>query len=239
MTQAQLATYVRFLTKTDSTTFTDSDILALLNIAKDDIAGEIIKANEDYFGVPATISLVANQREYPFADDILGNIKRVEVAFATDTPLAYIKLKEFDLTTYNKGTDEAAIIAKFGNLEGQAFFDIFRKAMRIFSGTIIAVTAGIKVWYMHYPADFADLSSGVDMSVDPSTTKAGFPRPLHELLGRKISIIFKNSKEVPIPLTEGEQFYSQDLFQKIETLKGMNLDREVIGRIPYEDGQDT
>ena len=239
MTQKQLATYVRFLTKTDSVTFTDDDILALLNIAKDDIAGEVIKANEDYFGVPATTNLIANQREYPFADDILGNIKRVEVAFATDTPLAYIKLKEFDLTGYNKGTDEAAIVGKFGNLEGQAFFDIFRRAMRIFSGTIISVTAGVKLWYMHYPADFADLTSTVDMSVDPSSTKAGFPRPLHELLGRRISIIFKTSKEVPILLTESEDNYGLDLFQKIDTLKGMNLDREVIGRIPYEDGQDT
>lgn len=239
MTQAEAATYIRQITRTDSTTFTNAEILVLLNVAKDDIAGKIIKANEDYFGVPATTNLVADQREYPIADDILGNLKRIEVAFATDTPLVYIPIKEMDQTSYKKGSGEVAIVANFGNNEGEAFYDIFRKAITIYSGTIISVTAGIKIWYMHYPADFSDLTNEVDMSVDPSTTKAGFPRPLHELLCRKVSMMFKTSKEAPIPFTESELSYKLDLPEAIETLKGMNLDREVQGSIPDETGQDT
>ena len=239
MTLAKLTSYVRRKTKTDSTTYPDADLLADANIIKDDIAGEIIKANEDYFGIPATTNLVADQRVYPFPDDILGNIKRIEVAFETDTPLAFIKITELDLTRYKKGMNEAAIIHNFSNADGEAFFDIYRKALRIFSGTIIAVTKGLKLWYTQYPADFTDLTSTVDMSVDPSTIKAGFPRPLHRVLATGIIVDFKTSKEVPMALTEGEELYEFKLHQSIGTLKGMNLDREVQGTIPYEDGSDT
>ena len=74
------------------------------------------------------------------------------------------------------------------------------------------------------------------MSVDPSTTTAGFPRPFHELLARAVSIRYKQSKESPIPLTEKEQVFEYDLNKKIDAIKKLNLDREVIGSIPHNDG---
>jgi hypothetical protein len=236
MTSEEFASYIRFLTKTDTTTFTDADILALANLGIDDISAEIIKVNEDYFAVPATTDLVADQREYPFPDEMLSSMKRVEAAFEVADPLVFIRLKETDLTKYKKGMDEATIITEFSNDEGIASFDIIRKAIYILSGTIIDVTSGLKLWYTQYPAHLSDLTGSTDISVDPSTTTAGFPRQFHELLGRWVSIRFKGSKEVPIPLTEIEMNYKIDLQEKLNSVKLMNLDREVKGTIPYEDG---
>ena len=51
MTSKQFADYIRKKTKTNSSTFTDADILLYANIIKDDIAKEVNKANEDYFGI--------------------------------------------------------------------------------------------------------------------------------------------------------------------------------------------
>lgn len=236
MTPVQLTTYVRYLTKTDITTLTDAEILLLAAIKMDDISEQILDANEDYFGVPETTDLVADQREYPFPTDMLSEIKRVEVAFDPTTPLAYVKLGELDLTSYPHGTDEATIISHFTNNEGEAFYDIFRKAIRIFSGTIVDVVNGIRLWTYQYPTHITDLTSTVDMSIDPTTTTAGFPKPFHELLGRAISIMYKGSKQKPIPLTEQEQLYEAELLRKINAIKKLNLDREVIGTIPFNNG---
>lgn len=232
-----MATYIRFLTQTDNVTFTDAEVLLLVNQGIDHLGEEIIKVNEDYFEVPATTNLVGDQREYPFPEDILSQMKRVEAAFDPDlSPLVFIRLAEIDLTSIKHGLDEATIISKYSNEKGRAFFDIGRKAIKILSGTIVAVTGGLKLWYQQYPAHLADLTGTTDLSVDPSATTSGVPRPLHELLGRWVSITFKGSKEVPIPLSEREQKFEYDLQQKLNSIREQNLDREVLGSVPYNDG---
>ena len=237
MTPAQLTTYVRYLTQTDSVTFTDAELLLLANIGIDHFAEEILKVNEDYFEVPATTDLVDDQREYPFPADILSQMKRVEVSFDPDvTPLVFIRLKEIDLSSVKHGLDEASIVANYSNEEGSARFDIGRRAIKILSGTIVAVTGGLKLWYQQYVSHITDLTSAVDMSVDPSDTTSGFPRPFHKLLGVWISIEFKSSKEVPIPLSEREQKFEFDFQTKLNTVREQNLDREVFGDVPRNDG---
>jgi lauroyl/myristoyl acyltransferase len=66
MTPANFASYIRLKTKTNATTFPDADILAYANIIKDDIAKEVTKANEDYFGMKFLRYLIAGQRGYSF-----------------------------------------------------------------------------------------------------------------------------------------------------------------------------
>jgi len=118
-----------------------------------------------------------------------------------------------------------------GNPNG-ARFDIMRKAIKIYSGTISAVTDGLQLWCMTYPAAITDLTSTTDMSVDPSTTTHGIPREMHEIWARGVIIDYKESKEKPIPLNERELKYEFDMEKAIETLKHGNLDREVMGGIP-------
>lgn len=241
MTPAELASYVRFKTRTNSTTFSDFDILALLEIRQDEISRAIMRADEDILLIPQTQNLVANQREYGLPSDILSRIKRVEAKLDGTN---WLKLNELDLTEHDKPTTvEANITYYFANLEGQCFYDIKRTSLYLYTGTITSVTSGLKVWCNTWPTPVTDLTSTYDMSVDPSTTTHGIPRAMHEIWARGVIIDYKESREKPIPLSERELNYMDDLYQAIEDLKHGNLDREVIGFLPDaqyrgNDGQD-
>jgi len=220
------------MTRTTSTTFTDAQIISLMAIRQDEIARAILKTDEDILLIPQYANLVVSTitaREYPQPQDILSRIKRVEAKLDGTN---YIVLNEFDVTSYRKAiSTEADIIANFSNLEGEAFFDILRKSIVIYSGTLTAVTDGLKILVNTYPAAITDLALTSDMSQDPSTTTHGIPRAMHEVWARGVIIDYKSSREKPIPLSEGELNYKNDLEETIQTLKHGNLDREVIGVI--------
>lgn len=234
MTSKQFADYIRYKTKTNSSTFTDAEILVLANVIKDDIAKEIVKCNEDIFGMEFLRNLEANKREYSMPTDILNNIKGVEAKIDGTN---WYWLTEFDLNTYRRPTNESNIILDFA--DKNPMFDIFRKALWIYSGdAIIDVIEGLKLWAIIYPADISSLSDTTDMSVDPSTTSAGFPRQFHRLWATGVIIDYKESKEKPIPLSGKELTWDKDMEEALNAIKGMNLDRSDIASIPDDDGQD-
>lgn len=234
MTPAAAAQHIRFMTRTNSTSFSDSDILALMKIRQDELAKDILKADEDILLIPQYQNLVANQREYPLPQDMLSSIKRIECKLDGTN---YIKLNELDSPSIsNSILTESLITENFGNNEGEAFFDLARKAVYIYSGTITNVTDGFRVWCNTWPAPITDLTSTTDMSIDPSTTTHGMPRELHEIWCRGVIIDYKSSREKPIPLTEKELSYNVDKMEAINSLKPQNLDREFIATVPYNDG---
>ena len=232
MTPAEFTTLVRLKSRTNSTTFPSSDILTLMNTRMDEIAAAILKTDEDILLIPQTIDLEADQRDYPFPSDILSRIKRVEAKLDGTN---WLKLNEIDLTDHDKPTNETNITYYFSNEEGNCFFDLLRKSIYIFSGTITDVTGGLKLWCDTWPTAITDLTSTTDMSVDPSTTTHGIPRAMHEIWARGVIIDWKQSREKPIPLNDNELKYEMDLQKAIETLKHGNLDREVTGDLPPEE----
>lgn len=236
MTGTQFAQLIRLYTRTNSTTLPDSEIVIRGNVIKDDFAKEIAKADEDLFGVPATRDLVASSltdstaREYTLPEDYL-KIKRVEAKLnGTD----WVEMDEFDLTEFHRTTNESEILNTFTNSEGGAFFDVFRKSLWLYSGTITATTGGLKLWYIAYPADIlaGDLSGTTDLSIDPTTITAGIPRQFHELWARKLSIDWKSNREKPIPLTERELNFDKDFEKAMSSMRNPNLDRELAGVLP-------
>lgn len=236
MTPAQFATYIRLKTRTNSTTFTDADILAYANIIKDDIAKEITKVNEDYFGIEFLRNLEAGKRAYSFPSDVLNQIKYTQAML---DGVNWQTMEEFDVTIYKRPTDEASIVANWKGKKPE--FDIFGSQIVIYSeDAIIDVTEGLKLWAMIYPADLASLAGTTDMSVAPDEISFGMPRQFHYIWATKVIIEFKGSKEKPIPLTEKEQNVDKDLLLALGSLKGGNLDRTVTATVPdpYNNGQD-
>lgn len=236
MSPAKFAAYVRLKTRTNSTTFTDADMLIFMEQRQDELAQEIIKLDEDLLLIPQTFNLVASttSREYSFPSDILARIKRVEAKLnGTD----FVKLDEIDMSTINTPlATEADITDNFGNEYGQAKFDMLRKSIVIYSGTITAVTAGGKFWCDTWPEPLTSLASTTDMSVDPSTTTHGIPRELHKVWATGVIIDYKESRQKPIPLNETELAYERDLQKAVNTLKHGNLDREIRKEPRYNDG---
>ena len=233
MTPEELATYVRLRTRTNSTTFTNADMLVLANIVKEDVCQRALETDEDIFLVPTYLNLVADQREYPLPTNLLSRIKRVEAKLDGTN---YIKLDEIDLTEWDHPlTSETDITYYFSNEQGKAKFDLIRHSVWIYSGSITSVTDGLRIWDNTYPPNIVSMAGTTDMSVDPSTTTHGIPRALHKVIATGIIIEYKTSREKPIPLTEREQKYEFDLEKAIQSLKKQNYDREVIGSIPETD----
>lgn len=236
MTPVQFAKYIRLKTKTNAGTFSDEDILTYANIIKDDLAKEITKVNEDYFGIELLRTLKVGVRNYAFPSYILNQIKYVQAKLdGTD----WKKLTEFDINTYGRTTDEDSIRANWAGKEPS--FDIFGGELIIYNDSpIIDVADGLKLWSIVYPADLANLTDTKDMSSNPTLTTFGMPRQFHYVWATKVIIEYKNSKEKPIPLTEKEQNVQVDLQLALNSLKNMNLDRAIVANIPdrSNNGQD-
>ena len=233
MTPVELAFTIRFRTGTDDGELIDSDILTLANIAKDDIAKEIAKRNEDYFGMRFYRDLVADRRAYGIPDDVLNNLKYLEAKLnGTD----FKHLTEFDLNSYKRPTDEASILSNF--TDDNPKYDIFNRTLNLYTGSAIeAVTEGLVLHAIIYPADIANLTRTVDMAVDPTEYSAGFPRQFHDLLATKVSIEYKSNPHINLKLSEKELTYKEDLEFALDAITGMNLDNSIIATVPSNDGQ--
>ncbi len=236
MTGTNFTSLIRNYTRTNATTLPDSEILLLSNVVKDDFAKEILKRDEGLFGVLATRNLVASnssdvtKREYSLPEDYLG----MESAEAKLDGTNWIHLFEFDLTKHRRPTDETTITSYYSNNEGEAFYDIFRKSLWIYSGAITATTAGLKLHYIAYPADLvtADLSGTTDLSLDPTSTTSQTPRQFHELWARKVSIIWKSTREKPIPLSERELAFDKDFKAALAAITNPNKGKDNTATLP-------
>lgn len=232
MTYAKFASLVRNYTKTNSTTLADTELLMLANAAKDEMAGQIIEKNEDYFLMPFYRDLEADTREYAMPDELM-QIKYVE-AMLDGENLEH--LVETDMNSLGFPMDETNIRLNFA--EREPAYDIVRRALYILNGdAITAVTNGLKLRAIIYPADFTDLSSTTDMSVDPTTTSFGWPRPFHELLARLVAITWKGNRAKPVPLNDREKRYEADLQRALSTLGQGNLDRTTTVSPPEWEGE--
>ena len=235
MTPKNLASYVRLKTRTNSSTFTDADLITLSNVVKDRLVFRALEADEDLFLVPTYLDLVADQREYPLHSDIMSRIKRVEAKLDASN---FVKLYEFDLPSYEGViSTEADIVENFGNGDNEAFFDMMRTAIWIYSGTITSVTDGLKIWLNTTVLDISSMASTTDMSVDPTTTTHGIPKGLHQVLADGVVIEWKESREKPIPLSDREVNYENEVDKAVSSLKRANYDRDVIGLTPYNNGR--
>lgn len=226
MTGAKLAALIRYKTKTNSTTFTDADMLPLVNTFKDEIASQIVERNAGYFQVPIVFDLVANVREYGWPDDLLNRMAKLELKFNTaDTvryPATYVK-------DYRGSEAESDITGRYYNSQGGFAYTIRRRAVFILSGTIPAVTGGGRLLYYAFPVDLTVLNGTTDLSVDPSTTTFGFPRQFHELLARRVSIEFKSAQPKPLPLSRHELNYENDLKLALDAIAHVDESAEIIG----------
>ena len=231
MTGQKFTNYVRKLAGANSNTFPDADILLFANAEKDEIAYKLLKASEDVFLTPQTTNLEADTREYPLPENILNKIKKVEALFDGST---WIPVHEMDQSQFRGTSDEATIVSYFNNQEADrgnpygARYDIRRKAIYLYSGTITAVTSGLKVHTEEYPADLvtAQLSDDADdLSKDPSTTTYGLPKEFHQIWAKMTAKAWKEAKEKPIPETLSEVILKAVLAEKVAEYTPVSTDR--------------
>jgi len=223
MNGTELNTLINYKTKQNDTDFTPGDKLPLVNLYMAEISSKIAETNQMFFAVPATEDLVADQREYAVSDDLLNNLIKVEIKFDADESRQPAKaIKE-----YYRSETESEITNNFSNAKGEFCYYVKRRALTILSGTIKAVTKGIRMWFIQYPAKLSNLTGTTDLNVDPSTTTAGFPRLFHELLARKVSMEYKSRNSLKFSKLENE--YKDDLEAALNEIAHIDHNLELIG----------
>lgn len=262
MTGTQFASYIRLQTKTNSTTFTDANIVLFANIVKDTrIAPEIISLDEGYFGMPETTDLVNNQREYPLPTDMPAHLKKVEAVLDPTTKDAngnpiWIDIHEMDLNqysalsgsvfardiendqlTFTPTTDEAKIVSVFANQPGRCAYFLFRNSLWIYSGTLANFTGGnnyLKIWSYVWPFDLttAMLSQTTDLSIDSTTTSPGIPRPAHLTWADMTILLWKNTSDKDYRLNTYEQGIEPRWEKTKMQLLSLNEDRSFTLTMP-------
>ena len=136
--------YIDDIANTDTTSYTDTDKHASMTRWAHVLTEEVVDAQDDwdFQGEIATTSLVANQREYTFPTDIL-KIKRIDLKLDGSNWYQASRLDESEIG--DSIASESDITEQFTNTEPYVSF--YDKSFFIWSGTITAVTGGIKIWY--------------------------------------------------------------------------------------------
>lgn len=238
MKGTSFAAYIRKLTKTNSTTLPDADIVTFANIVKDDIAEEIVSnLDENYFDMELTRDLEVGIRDYTFADDTLKHIKYA-AAKLDGSNVSY--LGEADISQFDTPMLENSYIKeKYASRKPEYY--ISGRGMTILSGDdIIDVTGGLKLLAEIYPEDLTtgDLSSSDDLSIPSSDETHRLPRQTHKVWAIKVAIEYKQSRDKPIPLTQQEQKVDITLQNLLTKLVKRNAVRSFTASVPKDDGQD-
>src|SRR3990167_6472842 len=245
MTGTELAAKIRYYTKTSTATFSNGDMLPIVNSSKDELAGLAVIKNEDLFIVPSTVPLVASTvtaREYPLPDDMLNELVTVEIGLKDTDNTVYVPVRPYpggmqQLLIDLNGITESKITDYFNNEKPR--YILTRRGLYILSGSITSthVTNAnlLKLRYRLYPADLANLTGSAGLQVDPTTTSFGVPISLHELWARRVSIIWKQSRPKPIPLSDFEKLYNSDLQVSLNGLAKNDLGQELFATVPYDD----
>jgi len=226
MTSTELNNLINYKCRTNDTTFPVADKLVFVNLMKDEIASRIQQVRKTIWNMPALDDLVLNQREYAFPADVLNNLVNLELKFTASGN--YVLATPMARRNYKDVLQESVIVDNFNNDTPKYF--IRRKAIYILSGSIIAVTEGLKLVYDSFPASLANMTGVADLSIDPSTTTHGFPREFHELLARRVSIEYKDRNEMKLNKKELE--YEIDLEKALDSFSVSNLDSTTIGALP-------
>lgn len=251
MKATEFAAYVRLRTKTDSTSFPDTDMVKYANVEKDDVAREVESVKKDFFVIPATTDLVADQREYSLPSDMLASIKIVEAKIDGTN---WKRLEEFDLNSYrisqqdsqkpynvldfdvgfsNATTDEDSIQANFS--DDYPVFEITRNSIKLYTeSAITAVTGGLKIHYTLYPANIGDFTGTDDLSLDPTTTSFGIPRLFHKYWAMRVIISYKEDND--IPLDQFDMAVMEELSKAKASMEQQNEDRSFQPSVPRTTG---
>lgn len=234
MTPVEFASLVRSYTDKNSTNLPDALILTFANIRRATFAQRVEELDESFFDMVQRADLVAGQREYQLPDEVLNRIKFVEI-FLDSTWTSYKACSEARLNIDRVPTDEASIVASYSDSNPKYLLQ--RKSILLLTSSAIPTMAnGIRLTCGVYPKKMDNLTDVYDMATDPTADQLGFPLQLHELLARAVSVDYKESRDIPLPLSALEQRLDIDLDAALNQMCGGNTDRSTSARLPYNDG---
>ncbi len=160
-----LRNFTRFITDTDTTTFTNADLDASLNMYYDLFCTEIIDSMDewDFNGEIATTDFVANQQEYVFPTTIL-KIKRIELTY--DGSNWYLA-SPMDINEVGSATDTTSIRNNF--VVQEPHYDLMDTSFMVYPIPTANVTGGVKIWFEE-----------LETQLSADTDEPAIVRPFHK-----------------------------------------------------------
>lgn len=245
-----IVSLARKKSKTNTTTFSDADMLLYIKAKLPQFQADIEEVNEDYMGsieyrdlraTGTTGTYVADgvtylSREYNLPSDMIPRLKAVTAKLnGTD----WVNLKQYDLNDLRMPFEEDRILEKFTNDEGIAGYEIFRGSLFLLTGAIASeVVGGLKIWTYSFsalPSSIPTVGGEGDVEFDTY----GIPETMHELFATALSLEWKSNQDVPVPLTAMEQNYYALYAKSLQSLKGLDRSKEIIFQRPadrYDNG---
>lgn len=228
---SQFAQSIWDLTWTDEYTLPISKIVTYCNIELDTfgLLGSIPGLNETYFSKDFTRDLELSKRKYELPEDLthISNVA-VKIAGTWEDATQYLWV---DIQ------DESKIIELMNGMKPK--YRISGNTIKIFSKeAITAVTDGIKMEWTMYPSQFTEddfTTNDRDMSIPRDASSQGLVRQFHKMFLYRIIIIYKESRDKPIPLNQTEQSYQWQLSDVIETMGLFVYDKRYKMSEPNDD----
>ena len=235
MDYATFARTARALTRQSSSTFTDIVMVDFVNLAKGLMEGDIVNADEGNLEMTAYTNLVANQRVYELPSDLVNRIVKVEIKLDGTN---WKKMYEIDFNTVKYPISSESDITSNAS-DNPITYSLYRGSIYLWSASsITTVSQGLRLYYSISPHTWttSDLSSIVDIAIDPTTTDVGLPGEFHPVLLYMVTRMFKLSRDIPIELTTEEQSVESMFAQALNSYRNANRDRIMTGELPVDYG---
>jgi len=245
-----IVSLARVKSKTNTTTFPDTEALLYIKAKLPQFQADIEEVNEDYMGsiefrdlrVTGTTGTYVDtgvtylSREYNLPSDMIPRLKSVSAMLNGED---WVDLKQYDLNDLKIPFEEERILQRFTNDEGIAGYEIFRGSLFLLTGEIeTAVTDGLKIWTYSFSALPSSIPA-VGAEGDVEFDLYGIPETMHELFATALSMEWKSNQDVPVPFTSMEQNFYALYAKALHSLKGLDRGKETIFQRPsdrYDNG---
>lgn len=202
MTPQKLANTLRWKANVStSAPFDDTNLLQVVNTAKDDISQAIVQVNPDYFEEDSVTDSVSGQGEYTKPSDLLL-MKRVEVSYSDTntgsfTPARIVTLQDisdYGIDWYQMNQSTGQPMVRFADT---GFFIYPTPASTSFG------TGFIKLWYVPKRSDLTSLSD----STNDIETITGIGFIFHSLIQDLVvnEIKFKKGELTQLDVQDSKQ----------------------------------
>lgn len=178
MTVAQILTTTRFITNTNSVTFTDANAYRVISNRNTQLVIQLSKLKEDYLVERSTHSLVANQEEYLLPSDCI-RLKRLEIQWTSGG--TWYPVSFYDINESGRPQDSTTINNE--HTTSLPFADVFDESLFLRPIPTENNTDGLKLWYVMRPAD-----------VTATTDTPDSPLAYHRLLCDLIALDVRQMK---------------------------------------------
>lgn len=211
---------LRLATGTDNETLPWENIAVFVNaeLEQFSLLATLPWLQETYLWVEIDIDTTDNQRKYAILDNIIRT-HWIEYRYG-EIP---VRMKETTLTRLDWPIVESEVQRYFR--DRLPSYSLYGNFLYLWTWEDIEWQEwAIKIFASVYPTEF-EAEDFEEDNINEMTTKSELPRQFHQILLKRVIITYKESRDKPIALTQGEQMFAWELATVLRTMRVLNTSR--------------